>query len=379
MSIRTARRRAPLLLIAGLLLALLVPATSARGATFSISLPLVASGFQQLTQVTNAGDGSGRLFLVERRGVIYAFKNGSRSVFLDIRSLVDDSSGERGLLGLAFHPNFATNHRFFVYYTRNGGDIVVARFTTNAAGTSASGTGTGILVIEHSAHGNHNGGSMAFGPDGLLYIGVGDGGGSGDPGNNAQSKTKNLLGKILRININATRYSIPSTNPFRGATAGRDEIWAYGMRNPWRISFDRGTGMLFIGDVGQSRYEEIDREPAGYHGGRNYGWRQMEGKHCYVSGCSRSGKTLPVAEYSHSFGCSITGGYVYRGPSQPKLVGSYFFADFCSGRIWSMAANGSSLWQRRVISQNITSFGESEDGELYAATLSGRLYQVKQI
>jgi glucose/arabinose dehydrogenase len=379
MSIRTACRRAPLLVLAGLLLALLVPTTSARGATFSISLPLVASGFQQLTQVTNAGDGSGRLFLVERRGVIYAYKNGSRTVFLDIRSQVDDSAGERGLLGLAFHPDFATNHRFFVYYTRNGGDIVVARFTTNAAGTSASGTGSAILIIEHSARSNHNGGAMAFGPDGLLYIGTGDGGGSGDPGNNAQSKTKNLLGKILRININATRYTIPSTNPFRGSIAGRDEIWAYGMRNPWRISFDRGTGMLFIADVGQSRYEEIDREPAGYHGGRNYGWRQMEGKHCYVSGCSRSGKTLPVAEYSHSFGCSITGGYVYRGPSQPKLVGSYFFADFCSGRIWSMAANGSSLWQRRVISQNITSFGESEDGELYVATLSGRLYQIKQI
>jgi glucose/arabinose dehydrogenase len=225
---------------------------------------------------------------------------------------------------------------------------------------------------------------MAFGSDSFLYIGTGDGGGSNDTYRNGQSKTKNLLAKILRINVNGTgagsygRYSIPTTNPFRGAITGRDEVWAWGLRNPWRISFDRVGGSLFIADVGQNRWEEINREPAGYHGGRNYGWGVMEGKHCVRSGCSLSGDTLPVAEYSHSFGCSITGGYVYRGPTQPKLAGSYFFADFCSGRIWSMAANGSSLWLRRDTALQITSFGEAEDGELFAVTIDGKLYQLKQ-
>ena len=382
-------RHARLAAIAGLtalLLMTILPASVARGAT-TIGLPLRASGLQALTQVTNAGDGSNRLFLVEKRGVVRVYQSGAikAGTFLDLRALIGDASGERGLLGLVFHPQFEVNRRLYVYYTRTGGDIVVARLRANASGSWTSrSTLEPMLVIEHSAHSNHNGGAMAFGPDGYLYIGTGDGGGAGDPGRNAQSKTKNLLGKILRINPGGSgagpyrRYSIPTTNPFRGATAGLDEIWAYGLRNPWRISFDRSTGSLFIADVGQSRYEEIDREPPAYHGGRNYGWNVMEGKHCYnASSCSTSGKTLPVAEYGHTGGnCSITGGYVYRGSAYPGLAGLYVLADFCSGRFYTMPAEGSSLWMRRDTILNVTSFGESEDGELYAVTLNGRLYQV---
>jgi glucose/arabinose dehydrogenase len=382
-------RHARLAALAGLtalLLITILPASVARGAT-TIGLPLRASGLQALTQVTNAGDGSNRLFLVEKRGVVRVYQNGAvkAGTFLDLRALIGDSSGERGLLGLVFHPQFEVNRRLYVYYTRTGGDIVVARLRANASGSWTSrSTLEPMLVIEHSAHSNHNGGAMAFGPNGYLYIGTGDGGGAGDPGRNAQSKTKNLLGKILRINPGGSgsgpyrRYSIPTTNPFRGATTGLDEIWAYGLRNPWRISFDRSTGALFIADVGQSRYEEIDREPPAYAGGRNYGWNVMEGKLCYnASSCSTSGKTLPVAEYGHTGGnCSITGGYVYRGSAYPALAGQYVLADFCSGRFYTMPAEGSSLWMRRDTVLNVTSFGESEDGELYAVTINGRLYQV---
>jgi len=385
-------RHARLAALAGLIALLLmtvIPASVARGAT-SIGLPLRASGLQALTQVTNAGDGSGRLFLVEKRGVVRVYQNGTvkAGTFLDLRRLIGDASGERGLLGLAFHPQFEINRRVYVYYTRTGGDIVVARLRANASGSWTSrSTLEPMLVIEHSAHSNHNGGGMAFGPDGYLYIATGDGGGAGDPGRNAQSKTKNLLGKILRINPGGSgsgpyrRYSIPTTNPFRGATPGLDEIWAYGLRNPWRISFDRSTGSLFIADVGQSRYEEVDREPPAYHGGRNYGWNIMEGKHCYnASSCSTSGKTLPVAEYGHTGGnCSITGGYVYRGSDYPALAGLYVMADYCSGRFYTMPAEGSSLSMRRDTTLNVTSFGESEDGELYAVTLDGRLYQVTAV
>jgi glucose/arabinose dehydrogenase len=374
-----------------LLLALLGPVASVRAATLDLTLTQVRSGLPSLTQVTNAGDGTNRLFLVERRGVVRALStSGSLTTFMDIQGIVQDSGGEQGLLGIAFHPNFGAAgangyRRLFVYYTRNGGDIVVSRFQANSAGTAvpSGSTGSALMVIEHSARSNHNGGGMAFGPDGFLYIATGDGGGGGDPDRNGQSRTKNLLAKILRININGTgsgpydRYSIPSTNPFRGSISGLDEVWAYGLRNPWRISFDRETGALFIADVGQNQYEEINREPAGYRGGRNYGWNVMEGKHCFSSSsCNRSGKTLPVAEYTHSGGnCSITGGYVYRGPDVP-LRNWYVFADFCSGRIWTMAAGGSTLHQRENTTFNITSFGEAENGTLYFVTIDGRLVRV---
>ena len=388
---RALRRRSALALVGLLLVVAALGPSSAAAAGFSIRLSQRAAytTFSSPVQVTNAGDGSKRLFIVERRGTIRVLIDGALQpgYFLDIRGRVEDG-GERGLLGLAFHPRFKTNGRLFVFYTRNGGDIVVSRFTANAARTSASpDTAAQLLLIEHSAHSNHNGGSLAFGRDGYLYVGVGDGGGGGDPDGNAQSITRNLLGKILRIDVDGTghgpfgRYRIPSSNPFYGPTAGLGEIWAYGVRNPWRTSFDRGTGRFYIADVGQGEREEIDREPSGSAGGRNYGWNVMEGTRCYTaSRCPLAGDTLPVAEYTHDGGnCSITGGYVYRGSADPVLVGQYVFADFCSGRIWTLPEGGGTadLVQRADTTLQISSFGESEGGELYLTTIDGRLFRVE--
>jgi glucose/arabinose dehydrogenase len=373
--------------LAALLLAMAIPPATAA-ADYSISLDKIASGLQSPTQITSANDGTGRLFVVEQRGTVRVIQGGvlQPGYFLDIRSKVAQG-GERGLLGLAFHPSFASNHRFYVYYTRPGGDVVVSRFLANSLATKGNtATASPLLLIEHSAASNHNGGAMAFGPNGYLYIGVGDGGGSGDPGNDAQQKSKNFLGKILRIDVNHggygrfDRYAVPHTNPFFGSSKpGLGEIWAYGLRNPWRISFDRETGRLYIADVGQGRYEEIDRQASANLGGSNYGWNAMEGLHCYSSSkCPLAGDTLPVAEYSHEGGnCAITGGYVYRGPTQTLMTGDYIFADWCSGRIWSIPAVGSTLTLRATRpNDHITSFGESEDGELYAVTSAGDVYQV---
>src|SRR3954453_12185376 len=335
------------------LVAIAVSALSPAGvaAAGGITLSPVVSGLDSPTQITNAHDGTNRLYVVEQRGTIRVIQNGvlQPGYFLDIRSKVEDG-GERGLLGLAFHPKFASNHFLYVFYTRNGGDVVVSRFTTNAARTDAiESTAHPLLLIEHSAQANHNGGALAFSPiDHYLYVGVGDGGGAGDPENDAQDK-KSYLGKILLLDVNGTgsgrfdHYAAPRSNPFYGSKPGLEAIWAYGLRNPWRISFDRATGKLFIADVGQSSWEEIDREKVGISGGRNYGWHVMEGMHCYPAGrqCSLAGDTLPNAEYSHDGGnCSVTGGYVYRGPTQTQLTGLYVFADWCSGRIWTIPHDG---------------------------------------
>jgi len=381
---RPSLRLTRLLVLAALTVSLVIPAATSA-APFSIKFGTLATGLTALTEVTNAGDGTNRLFLVERRGTVRVYKGGSvkSGLFLDIRGKVA-SGGERGLLGLAFHPNFQSNRYLYVYFTRKDGDIVVARMRTNVARTKVKNDSyTRLLIIEHSAHTNHNGGGMAFGPNGYLYLAVGDGGGSG---NKAQKK-KNLLGKILRIDVNGSgagpfgRYAIPPGNPFAGPTPGRAEIWAYGLRNPWRISFDRATDKLFIADVGQSKWEEINREPITSSGGRNYGWNVMEGRECYAaSSCSLAGDTLPFAVYSHSGGnCSITGGFVYRGSKQPKLRGLYVFADFCSGRIWTVPHDGKNKDKvlRANTSQRITSFGENERGELFAVTIDGKLLRVR--
>lgn len=361
-------------------------------ASGQLTLQSVVSGFSSPLGVVNAGDGTGRLFVVQRNGLVRIVQGKSiTGTFLDARGLVSQSGGEQGLLGLAFHPDFETNRRSFIYYTRaSDGDIVISRLTANGAGTAASvGTAEKLLEIEHSQYSNHNGGAMVFGSDdNYLYIGTGDGGGSGDPLNNGQDVTDELLGKILRIDVYGTgagpfgRYSIPGSNPFAGEDSGDEEIWAYGLRNPWRMSFDRGSNSLFIADVGQTRWEEINRVPADQinakENGWNFGWKVMEGKHCYPAGssCSLAGDTLPVAEYSHSLGCSITGGYVYRGDSQRDMQGLYVFGDFCSGRIWTMSATGTTITQRRDTSLSISSFGESESGELYLTDLNGSLYRV---
>jgi glucose/arabinose dehydrogenase len=362
-----------------------VPTTHADAALSSgqLTVTKVVSGLSSPLGVVNAGDGSGRLFIVQQGGRVRVVKGMTlqSGSFLDMSSKLS-TGGERGLLGLAFHPDFATNRRLFVFYTRSGGDIVVSRMTANSARTSAPVSSEVVLfTIEHSSQGNHNGGSMAFGPDGYLYIGVGDGGGSGDPNGNGQS-IETRLGKVLRIDVDGTgegvndAFSYPPSNPYVGV-AGDDAIFARGLRNPWRLSFDRATGDLWIGDVGQARYEEIDRDAYPPSPGRNYGWKVMEGKHCYnASSCNQSGLTLPVAEYTHASGCSVTGGYVYRGATQRDLQGLYVFGDFCSGRIWTLNGSGSGLTQRRDTSLLITSFGESETGELFVVSRDGRLYRV---
>jgi glucose/arabinose dehydrogenase len=350
----------------------------------TIGMTPIATGLSKPVLITSAHDGSGRLFIVEQRGTIRVFNNGSvlSGALLNIRSKVS-KGGERGLLGLAFHPNFETNRKLYVNYTNTSGDTVIREYRTSASDPNrvAAGSGRTILKI-NQPFSNHNGGHLAFGPGGYLYIGMGDGGGAGDPGNRAQDKSK-LLGKLLRIDVNGTsgkkEYRIPGTNPYVGRK-GRDEIWLRGVRNPWRFSFDRATDRLWIGDVGQSRYEEIDRLQSGK--GANLGWRVMEGYKCYrpASGCDKSGKVKPLLAYSHVAGrCSVTGGYVYRGSNIPALVGWYVFGDFCSGEIWAVSANASTHADRirlRDTSRNISSFGEGASGELFVVDHGGTVLRI---
>ena len=348
-----------------------------------LDLHLVTTGLSSPVGVTNAGDGSGRLFVVERSGRIRVVLNGKlqAGLFLDITDRVL-AGGERGLLGLAFHPDFAANRFLYAFYTRADGDLVVSRFTANVGlATASSATEQFLMRVEHSANSNHNGGQLAFRSDGYLYIGTGDGGGSGDPDDNGQS-TATLLGKILRIDVDGSgdgtfgNYAIPA--PTRSSVARNSRRSGHTACATRGASASTGPPeRLWIGDVGQGNWEEIDREALVDPGGRNYGWNVMEGAHCYASGsCDQAGLTLPIAEYSHSLGCSVTGGFVYRGTTQPDLVGEYVFADYCSGRIWTVPAAGTATTQRRQVSLNISSFGESEGGELYATHLGGALYRV---
>lgn len=361
------------------------PAADAALASGQVRVTVKASGLSSPVGVVNAGDGTNRLFIIEQRGTVRVF-NGTSLVpgfFLDIQSQVLDG-GERGLLGLAFHPSFESNGKLFVYYTNGGGDLVIAEMTANAARTSVP---TGqvpdpILTIEHSARTNHNGGQLLFGPDRYLYIFTGDGGGGGDPDENGQN-INTLLGKTLRIAPNLSgSYSSPSGNPYFGGTPGLDPIWSIGLRNPWRASFDRENGTLWIGDVGQGSWEEINREPAGTPG-RNYGWDRCEGTHVFEGPgpCTSGGLTGPVAEYSSGDGsgqCSVTGGYVYRGSVFEDFVGNYVLGDYCSGFLWTLPAGAGSpaLRFHRDTNLAISSFGESESGELYLTDHGGRLYRV---
>jgi len=362
-------------------------------AAVDLRLSAVVGGLTGPVAIVGARDGRDRLFVVEQAGRIRIVKGGTllATPFLDIRSKVSDG-GERGLLGLAFHPAFATNGRFYVFYTRRDGDLVISQFSVSPTDPDqASTTEKVILRIEHSRYPNHNGGQLAFGPDGYLYIATGDGGGAGDPLENAQDR-RSRLGKLLRIDVDRTtatrNYAIPSSNPYATSTVYRREIWSYGLRNPWRFSFDRSTGDLWIGDVGQGRYEEVDRGRRASGGGRgvNFGWDVMEGRHCYepASGCNTSGKRPPLAEYRHAVtgvdNCSITGGYVYRGTSYPDMRGGYFFGDFCSGRIWSVVANGSTSQAEALELDSparISAFGQDDAGELYLADYAtGTIYRL---
>jgi glucose/arabinose dehydrogenase len=335
--------------------------------------------------VTNAGDD--RLFIVEQVGRIKIARQVSGSwritgTFLDIRSIVLDG-GERGLLGLAFHPNYASNGRFYVHYTNNSGDHVIAEYRRATAGRANPSSRRVVLHI-NDPYENHNGGWLAF-KGSYLYIALGDGGSGGDPGNRGQ-RLDTLLGKILRINPldpdgNGPRdYSIPRDNP-RVGRSGKDEIWAWGLRNPWRNSFDRVTGRLWIADVGQERFEEVNRVESGK--GKNFGWRLLEGFHRYPSGsrCTSNCKTLPILEYRHSVSgsdnCSVTGGYVSRRSGAARY-GQYFFGDYCSGRLWSIPAgfSGGSLPSPTSTGLNISSFGEGHDGRIYVVNRGGSIYRI---
>ncbi len=341
-----------------------------------IELRAVAGDLALPVGLANAGDGSRRLFVIEKRGKIRIIQGGELlpTPFLDLTDRVNSGSSERGLLGLAFDPAYATNGYFYVNYTGRQGQTVISRFSvTDDPNYADPASEIVVLEVEQPAP-NHNGGHLAFGPDGYLYIGLGDGGGAGDTFGNGQN-SRALLGKMLRIDVHALPYAIPPDNPFVGNSEALPEIWATGLRNPWRYSFDRATGDLYIADVGQNQFEEINWQPASSPGGQNYGWPITEGLHCFSSRtCDLTGLIQPIAEYDHSLGCSITGGYVYRGQMFPSLVGIYFFGDFCSGTIWGLTHASDGTWQTVELLQSglsLSSFGEDEEGELYIADMQG--------
>lgn len=331
----------------------------------------IVSGLQRPDDLQ--ADGSGRLFVIEKAGRIRIIQNDQLldTPFLDISERVGSNGNEQGLLGLAFHPKYQENGRFFVNYTDTNGNTVIARFQVSSDPNVANPNSEVKLLGVDQPFPNHNGGVLAFGPDGYMYAGLGDGGSAGDPLGNAQN-TRVLLGKILRLDVDSAEpYAVPSDNPFG------NEVWAYGLRNPWRLSFDRATGDMYIGDVGQDTWEEIDFLPAGSPGGANFGWNFREGAHDYKGG-GPQGLIEPVAEYSHpEGGCSVTDGYVYRG-SMPEWNGIYLYGDYCTGMIWGLihTENG---WQNKLLFDldvTITSFGQDQNGELYLVSDSGGIYRL---
>jgi glucose/arabinose dehydrogenase len=368
-------------------LVFLAPSCTEAAPFAGIRAAQVASGLDKPVFAA-APSGDSRLFIVEQTGRIRIVKDGTllSSPFLDISARIS-SGGERGLLGLAFHPRYGANGYFFLNYTDRAGDTRIVRFGTSAEADRADpDSGKPILSVDQP-YANHNGGMLLFGPDGMLYIGMGDGGSGGDPQGNGQNKGT-LLGKLLRIDVDSgDPYAIPAGNPFTGASGQRAEIWATGLRNPWRFAFDPVSGLLFIADVGQNAWEEINAVPA-TAAGLNYGWKTMEGNHFYPSGSgSTRGLTLPVLEYSHSEGCSVTGGFVYRGASIPEIAGHYFYADYCSGwvRSFRMGTGGTGapgildarVWELGNLGR-ILSFGQDAAGELYILSDNGKVYRIER-
>jgi glucose/arabinose dehydrogenase len=364
------------------------PGAPPPGQTGTLNLQLVASGLSSPLYLT-APTGDPRLFIVEQAGRIRIVQAGQLLArpFLDITDRVA-SGGEEGLLGLAFHPSYANNGYFFVNYThlnsaRDTLYTLIERYTVSAAPDSADSASHKLILRIVQPYSNHNGGLVMFGPDGMLYIGMGDGGLGGDPQNRAQNRDS-LLGKLLRIDVDGgDPYVNPPNNPYAGTTNGRGEIWAIGLRNPWRFAFDRVAGLLYIADVGQDLWEEVDVAPAG-QGGLNYGWPIMEGLHCFrPNPCRATGLVQPAVEYSHANGCSIIGGFVYRGTQSPALVGHYFYSDYCSGWIGSFTYASGAVQQRftwtlNVNLGNVLSFGEDSAGELYVLSGSGAVYRITQ-
>ncbi|CAA9544226.1 MAG: FIG01022095: hypothetical protein [uncultured Thermomicrobiales bacterium] len=363
-------------------------------AAFAVDFELVADGFERPLYVAHAGDGSGRLFVVEQPGRIRIVQDGQTlpDPFLDIVDLVESGGNEQGLLSVAFHPDYETNGLFYVGYTaRNSdagvGDNTIARYSVSGDPNRADPDSAQILLAVEDPYPNHNGGLVLFGPDGHLYAGMGDGGSRGDPEGNGQNPQA-LLGKILRLDVNPDLvtaqepYLIPADNPFADGAAAAPEIWATGLRNPWRFSFDRATGDLYIADVGQNAIEEVNHQAAASIGGENYGWNLLEGRDCYADpDCdpAATGTVLPVSGYSHDFGCSITGGYVYRGAAAPALTGVYLFADFCTGLAWGLGRDAGGDWATsEPVETGLApnSFGEDEAGEVYLTDINGGIYRV---
>lgn len=348
-----------------------------------VQLVDVATGLQNPLYVTHAGDESGRVFIVEQTGRIWVLENDTvlETPFLDLSDIVSQNAltsySERGLLGLAFSPDYANDGTFWVNYTDDArGTTYIARYrVSDDPNIADKDSGLVIFSIEQPFP-NHNGGHMAFGPDGYLYVAMGDGGAAGDPLQAGQDLGQ-LLGKILRLDVvGQDAYTVPESNPFVNDANAAPEIWAYGVRNPWRFSFDRATGDLYIADVGQNLWEEVNFQPAESTGGENYGWNIFEGGHPYAMGTPPENMVYPIVEYDHSSGghCSVTGGYVYRGEALPDLQGVYLFGDFCSGQIWATYLQTDGLWMTIPFMDfdfPISSFGEDADGELYVVDYSG--------
>jgi len=361
------------------------PPIPGADANIKTSVAFPGLSFSRPVDLQQPADNTNRLFVVEQEGIISVFERNpavtSKKVFLDITARVDDGGNEEGLLGLAFHPDYKNNGYLFVNYTAaNPNRTVVSRFKVSANPDVADPASEFVILAFDQSYSNHNGGQVSFGPDGFLYIAIGDGGSGGDPHNHGQNRAT-LLGSIVRIDVNTTgsgtNYGIPVDNPFKGNTAGyREEIYAYGLRNPWRFSFDAQTGQLWAADVGQNAYEEIDI----IEKGGNYGWKPMEGKHCFVSNCDQAGLKLPIWEYPRSEGISVTGGFVYRGALLPSLKGKYIYADYGTMKIWSLDfsdINNPGNTELAVATFSIASFGVDVDNELYICGFDGKIHKLE--
>ncbi len=364
--------------------AILVSRESAPSAS-NVKLTTIAAGLTRPIYVANAGDGSGRLFLVEQTGLIWPYKDGLRltPAFLDVSRLISQVAltsryTEQGLLGLAFHPDYASNGYFFVNYTDRNGSTIVARYQVSAEDPNIADASSGQIIFQLAQpYTNHNGGHIDFGPDGYLYITLGDGGSANDPLGAGQNR-RLLLGSILRIDVDgAAPYAIPTDNPFVGDPAALDEIWSYGLRNVWRFSFDRLTGDMYLADVGQNKWEEVNFQPAVSAGGENYGWNVWEGSQIFAGGTAQN-HVPPFFEYDHALGCSVTGGYVYRGEAIADLQAAYLFGDYCTGRIWASWRDHNHTWHTAEFMRTdlqISSFGQDEAGELYVIDYGGAIYR----